>query len=70
MNISETENEIIEVSRAIGSIAGSNAHFTAELARLLDNGSQPLVCMQIGELLLLLGEYKKTFNRIHGGENK
>ena len=67
MNITETENDLVEVSRAIGSIAGCNGHFTAGLARLLDNGNQTLVCMQIGELLLLLDEYKETFNRVHGG---
>ncbi|HCE68394.1 MAG: hypothetical protein A2X82_20145 [Geobacteraceae bacterium GWC2_55_20] len=60
-----TETQLIEVCQEIGSIAGSNGHFTAGLARLLDNGDQPLLSMTVGELLSLSREYREVFNRIH-----
>lgn len=62
----KTENLLIEVCREIGGISGSNSHFSAGLARLLDNGGQAILTMTVGELLSLSREYKETFNRVHG----
>ncbi len=61
-----TEQKLIEVCQEIGSIAGSNCHFTAGLARLLDNGGQQLLDMTVRDLLSLSREYRETFNRVHG----
>jgi len=61
----KTEDQLIEVCQEIGGISGSNGHFTAGLARLLDNGRQSLIDMTVGELLQLSREYKEVFNRIH-----
>lgn len=61
----KTEDQLIEVCREIGGIPGSNNHFTAGLARLLDNGRQAILTMTVGELLSLFREYKETFNRVH-----
>lgn len=66
----KTEDQLIEVCREIGGISGSNGHFTAGLARLLDNGEQPLLDMKVGELLSLFKEYKETFNRVHGAQRQ
>lgn len=65
----KTEDQLIEVCQEIGSIAGSNGHFTAGLARLLDNGGQPLLEMKVGDLLSISREYSETFNRVHGASN-
>lgn len=62
----KTEAQLIEVCQEIGGISGSNGHFTAGLARLLDNGEQSLLTMKVGELLTLSREYRENFNRVHG----
>lgn len=66
----KTEDQLIEVCREIGGISGSNSHFTAGLARLLDNGGQEFLTMTVGELLSLSREYKETFNRVHGAQKQ
>lgn len=64
----ETEKLLIEVCQEIGQIAGgSNCHFTAGLARLLDNGGERLLDKTVGDLLSLYREYREDFNRVHGG---
>lgn len=62
----KTEDQLIEVCREIGGISGNNGHFTAGLARLLDNGGQSLLTMTVSELLSLSRENKETFNKVHG----
>jgi hypothetical protein len=64
-NLMNTETELIEVCREIGNIATSNGHFTAGLARLLDNGNQDLLAMTVTELLALSREYQEVYNRVH-----
>ena len=61
-----TEQQIIEVCRELGGIAGSNCHFTAGLARLYDNGDQPFLDTPIKDFLSVYREYRERFNRVHG----
>ena len=60
-----TEQELIEVCREIGGIAGSNGHFTDGLARIIEATGKSIQDLSVCELLHLAREYNKTFNRIH-----
>ncbi len=64
--MSTTEQQIIEASREIGGIAGSNCHFTAGLARLFDNGDQRFLDTSIKDFISIYREYQESFNRVHG----
>jgi hypothetical protein len=60
-----TEQQIIEVCRELGGVAGSNSGYTSYLARLLENGYVDVLEMKIGDLIKLSREANESFNRVH-----
>jgi len=61
-SVSVTENELIELSQIIGSIADSNSHFTSGLARFIDKIGKPLSEITLAELSTLIKLYRNAFN--------
>lgn len=64
-----TEKLLIDFCQELGGIAESNCHYTAGLARLIEQQGQAVGNMTVIGLLKLSREYTKTFNEIHGGNH-
>ena len=60
-----TESLLIDTCQELGRIAECNCHFTAYLARLIDNGDEGLLNMKIGDFLSWTREATERFNRVH-----
>ena len=63
MNIETIENQLIDASMAIGRIAETNCHYTAGLARRIQETGKPVPELTIAELIQLDKEYSAFFNQ-------
>lgn len=63
--MTQTERELSEVGRDIGSMAESNAHWFAGLADLVAATGKPVEELTIGELRLLIEQRTETYNRVY-----
>jgi hypothetical protein len=56
-----TEQQLIEVSREIGALAGCNSSFTAGLAQIIDATGLDIQDMPLCELLRRIRDYRKAY---------
>lgn len=63
--MTETEKLLIAVSQTIGTIAGSNCHFTAGLAAKIEQAGKPIGALTVDALIGHITEYKAVYNRAH-----
>ena len=63
----KTENQLIEVCREIGGVAGCNGSFTAGLSRRIEGAGKSVTELTVGELCMFISEYQDFYNHIHGG---
>jgi hypothetical protein len=60
-----TYPELLEASKAIGGIYGSNSHYTEGLARRIEATGKKVADLTVGELMQLHAEYNAYYNKIH-----
>lgn len=63
-SVSDLENQLIDLSILVGSIAEGNSMFTKGLADYIDYLGKPLAELTLSELVELTEEYREAFN--HG----
>lgn len=63
--MTQTERELSEAGRDIGSMAESNAQWFAGLADLVEATGKPVDDLTIGELRSLIEQRTETYNRIY-----
>lgn len=61
----DAEAQLIKASREIGSIAGSNGHFTSGLAEHIERTGKSVMDLTVGELIGLSADYRDYYNRFH-----
>jgi hypothetical protein len=57
--------ELLEASKAIGGIYGSNSHYTEGLARRIEATEKKVPDLTVGELMQLHAEHNAYYNQIH-----
>ena len=62
-----TEEQLIEISIQIGSIAEKNSHYTNGLALRLSTLDRPLDQLTVTELIKHINKYTAIFNAVSGG---
>lgn len=60
-----TLTELLEASKAIGGIYGSNSHYTEGLARRIEATGKSVMELTVAELMQLHDEYSAYYNQIH-----
>ena len=66
--IETLENQLVEISRKIGSVAEKNNQFTHGLALRLSKTNISIYELSIAQLISQIDGYTSSFNSIFGGE--
>jgi len=61
-----TENQLISVVMQLGAIAECNCHYTAGLAKRIEETGKAVEALTIAELITLADDYNKLLNTVHG----
>jgi hypothetical protein len=64
----DLEIELIEICAEIGTVARTNAHFTAGMAREIEKTGLAIKSLTVGGLLALIRQHRETYNRLHKPE--